>query len=374
MQKARIAAVDAGNDAAKAVIGDTANRLVVPNVIAVERERRQVVQLEADPLDGLHVEVISPALRGADGIYAVGNLATMYRHSTEVPADAIKAESNQNLVVALTTLAIDAVLCGQFSAKKGVIQATYDLACGLPLAEVKAGRKQGFIERLKEGPHKVRFLDTPAPLGGNTVSITFGDVRVYAEGHAAIADITMDDEGRPRRVGIEQLTILVADIGGVTSDFCIIGSRGHLDNVNSVGLQDGISPCVDGIMARVEQEAGYRFRNRQELVRCITDPREDRRYRVGLGRMSIKGIVDEELDILARVEYQQIRKLFAALGGQIEICFVIGGGGILLRPYLEALNVDKLPLRFITPEESVWANAKGYYKLLQMARKIGAAK
>lgn len=373
MSKTRIAAVDAGNDAIKAVCGAVTNRIWIPNVIAPEAEHRQLVQLEASLFDGLHVQIQSPALRCGGGTFAMGTLAMTHRHAMEVPADQIKAESDQNLIVALVALAIDALECGEFQIKKGVTQASYNLACGLPLMEVKVGRKQGFAQRLKSGVHQVRFLDTPK-YGGHVVDIRFEDVRVFAEGHAAIADLTIGDYGRPRRDGLADLTILLADVGSVTSDFCVIGARGKLDNLNSMGLQEGVSPYLDVIIARVQQETGHRFKNRQELVMCLTDPRPERRNRVSYKRIPIGRIVDEELAKLARVEYQTVRILFNAVGN-IDVAFLIGGGGLLLQPYLEAINVDKLPLRFLEgQEEAVWTNALGYFKLLQMAVRGGVAK
>lgn len=168
------------------------------------------------------------------------------------------------------------------------------------------------------------------------------------------------------------MTVLLADIGGLTSDFCVIGARGKLDNQSSTGLQEGVSPYLDTIMVRVQQETGHRFRNRQDLIARLTDPRPERRNHVSYKRVPISHMVDDVLGQLARVEFQSLRSMFNA--ADIDVAFIIGGGAVLLKPYLEAINSDKLPLRFIDKaSQAVWMNAKGYFKLLEMATRKEAA-
>jgi len=158
MSEVRLAAIDAGNDAIKAVFGEMGNRLYIPNVIAEEKPQRRFVELERDPLDGVHVEVISSALKQGGGIFAIGNLATSYHHPQEVAMDSVKSESDQNLLVALVALALDAVQ--HFPHIGQTVDALYSLASGLPLSEVKQGMKQRYIDRRKGATQEVHFLAT----------------------------------------------------------------------------------------------------------------------------------------------------------------------------------------------------------------------
>lgn len=254
MATLRLAAVDAGNDAVKAVFGTLRNRLWIPNIIAEEKQQRPVIELERDPLDGLHVEIVSNALKSGGGTYVVGNLATTHPLAQEVGIETVKSDSDQNIIVALTALAIDAVQ--NFADHGGVIDAAYHLACGLPLTEVKQGKKQRFADRLK-GRHEVRFLDTPW-YKGKTVRIRLEEVVVFAEGHAGMVDLTTDDQGNLRSPEFGVATILVADIGGQTSDVCIadMSKGGKLDNYHSDSLREGVSPYLDVIAERVSREIG----------------------------------------------------------------------------------------------------------------------
>lgn len=365
MSEVRLAAIDAGNDAIKAVFGEMGNRLYIPNVIAEEKPQRRFVELERDPLDGIHVEVISSALKQGGGIFAIGNLATSYQHTHEVAMDSVKSESDQNFLVALVALAIDAVK--HFPRIGQTVDAVYNLACGLPLSEVKQGQKQRYIDRLKGATHEVRFLDTPE-YRGLMVQIRFEQVSVFAEGHAALVDLSMDTEGNLRSQEFGMSTLLIGDIGGQTSDFSVVdmGFGGKLDNVNSESLREGVSPYLDTIAERVQRELGHRFRNRQDVVNTITNPLPDMRNKVSFRHTPIDHIVNEELGALAQIEYDAVRRFFAKVGN-IDGAYMVGGGSVLLRPYLESLNREGYPLRFVgDAQSSIWMNAVSYFRLLQM--------
>lgn len=84
-------------------------------------------------------------------------------------------------------------------------------------------------------------------------------------------------------------------------------------------------------------------------------------------RVSIKDIVDEELGILAKEEYKLIKNMWHNVP-EIRLSYQIGGGSLILRPYLTELNQqDKnYPLRFVSKEDSIWMIARAYFKILLM--------
>lgn len=59
---ARFVSVDVGNDAVKGFLGSIENRVYIPNVIA-EVQDREIVEMEKNILNGLHVEITSSALK-----------------------------------------------------------------------------------------------------------------------------------------------------------------------------------------------------------------------------------------------------------------------------------------------------------------------
>jgi len=176
----------------------------------------------------------------------------------------------------------------------------------------------------------------------------------------------MDAEGNLRSQDFGLSTLLIGDIGGQTSDFSVVGLGGKQDNYNSESLQEGVSPYLDAIAERVRRELGYRFRNRQDVVSTITNPLPDMRNKVSFRRTPIGHIVDEELGGLAQIEYDAVRRFFAKVGN-IDAAYMVGGGSVLLRPYLEALNRDGYPLRFIgNAESAIWMNAVSFFRLMQI--------
>ncbi|WP_235887967.1 ParM/StbA family protein [Neobacillus paridis] len=365
MQKVRLAAVDIGNDAVKAFNGT--NLIYIPNVIAEIGASRDYVELEKNMLDGLHVEITSSALKKEKGCYAVGNLATGYPNNDELTSDSEKSNNDQSLILLLTTLAYDAVL--NFPEKNGLIEAHYHLSTGLPLDEAKQkGKRKEFKEKLKSATHIVRFLDVPE-VAGKEVQITLEEVLVNTEGHAAMIDLTTNDNGSIKNEDLIKITSLIHDIGGLSTDSAIINPDGSVDNLHSEGINEGVSPYLDDIIKRVERKFGYRFRSRRQLVETIIHPDAEERGVIWVKgrRESIQFIVDEVLMTLAKEEYKLIRKMWNQVP-HIRVAYLIGGGSVILKPYIEKLNgqEEKFPLRFVKPEESVWMICKAYFKLLRM--------
>lgn len=360
----RMAAVDIGNDSLKAYVGDLQSELHIPNVIAEVSPTREVVEMEKHAIDGLHVEIVSGALKQGKGIYAVGRLATGYPHNDELTLDSEKADSDQSIILLLTALAYDAA--ESIREKKGIIDAAYYLSTGLPLSEAKRGKRQAFRDKLMNNQHEVHFKDTPE-IGGKIVRIRFEEVLVNTEGHVALIDLTTNDNGSVRNEDLMKMTVLIHDIGGLSTDAAIVHSDGTVDNVHSEGMKEGVSPYLDEIIDRVYRETGYKFQSRRQLVEIITADSPEERNHIWLkgNRRSIQALVDEILLRLAKEEYKLIKNLWNKVP-QIRVSYQIGGGSLLLKPYLEKMNEqeENYPLRFVHPKESIWMIARAYFKLL----------
>ncbi|MEK5357956.1 ParM/StbA family protein [Paenibacillus sp. FSL L8-0709] len=360
----RMAAIDIGNDTLKAYVQGLNQEIWIPNVIAEIGESRDIVELEKHPLDGLHVEIVSGALKRGQGVFAVGKLAGGYSHNDELTSDSEKSEADQPVIMLLTALAYDAAKA--FRPKNGIIEATYNLSTGLPLSEAKRGKRKTFKEKLKANSHEVRFRTTPE-IGGTLVRLKFEEVLVNIEGHVALIDLTTNEDGTVRNEELTHMTVLINDIGGLSTDAAIIHEDGTVDNIYSEGIKEGVSPYLDEIMDRVYHDLGYRFLNRQQLVEVITSEKAEERNHIWIKgiRTSIQSIVDEILIKLAREEYKLIRSSWNKVPG-IRVSYQIGGGALLLKPYLEAMNEqeDNYPLRFVGAKDSIWMIARAYYKLL----------
>lgn len=366
----RQAAVDIGNDSLKAYFEKLENELLIPNVIAEIGLSRNIVELEKHPLDGLHVEIISDALKRGQGVYVVGHLAGGYDHNDELTTISDKSEADQPIVMLLTALAYDAAMASPN--QNGVTEVTYYLSTGLPLSEAKRDKRKLFKQKLKSGTHEVRFHITPT-IGGRTIRIHFEEVLVNIEGHVALIDLTTHDDGSVRNEELTHMNVLINDIGGLSTDAAIILEDGAVDNIHSDGIKEGVSPYLDEIMDRVYAETGYRFINRQQLIEVITTENEEERYHVWFRgkRTGIQSIVDEVLMKIAREEYKLIRSTWNKVPS-IRVSYQIGGGSLLLRPYIERINEleEDYPLRFVSTKDSIWMIARAYFKLLQVYLKV----
>lgn len=362
----RLASVDIGNDAVKGYFGNLENMLYIPNVIADEDERN-IIDMERDPLNALHVEVTSSALKEKTRRIVVGKLASKYSNNDELTPNQEKSQTDQPILMLLTSLAVDAVKNGSPD-EDGVITAQYYLSTGLPLDETKRGKNKEFRKKIKNGQHQVTFLKTPE-FEGKIVRIQFEQVLVNTEGFAAYMDLTTNNDGSVKNEELIGKTILINDIGGLSTDSAIITKDSEVDNNNSDGIKTGVSTYLDTIIRKVYSEYKYTIHSRRDLVEIITneDPEEQNYIWKNGQRISIKNIVDEELTTLAKEEYKLIQEIWRNVP-DIRLAYQIGGGAVVLRPYLQAINekADNYPLRFVKPEDSVWMIARAYFKILVM--------
>jgi plasmid segregation protein ParM len=361
----RFVSIDIGNDAVKGFLGSLDNRVYIPNVIAHVQDR-EIVEMEKNTLNALHVEITSTALHNKSGTFAVGKLASKYPNNDELTPDQEKAESDQPVVMLLTTLAYDAV--NHFTAEDEIIEATYYLSTGLPLDETKQGKAKDFRKKLKNSQHEVKFLKTPS-LEGKIVRIKFEQVIVNTEGFAAFVDLTTNNDGSTKNEELIGKTLLINDIGGLSTDSAIITDEAEVDNEYSNGIKKGVSTYLDNIIRKVYSKYKYTIKSRRTLVEIITNDQPEEQYHIWVdgNRVSIKGIIDEELSVLAKEEYKLIKDMWRNVP-DIRLAYQIGGGSLVLKPYLTELNqADKnYPLRFASEDDSIWMIARAYFKILLM--------
>lgn len=371
----RTGSLDGGSDSLKGYIGGLSvdNRINIPNVIQ-ELAERETVGLEGDPLDELHIKITSDALpTKSNRPHVVGTLASKFATAEQSSTIVKKGDSEQTIILMLTALAYDAATCGEFATINGVIQANYLLSTGLPIDESKVkGARKNFGQKFKDGIHQVEFLETPQ-LEGVKVLISFEDVYVNSEGHAAVIDMTMSDSFKPVNTELLNMNLLLDDIGGNTTDLAVI-KKGKIDNENSDGIPLGIGNTLDKIINIVHKRHRFLFKTRRELVENITGDVDPYIIRPTGAPISIKEIVDKELNSFAIQEYNQLQQIWAAVGNINRIYFR-GGTSYLIKDFLTELNKQKAeyPIHFApTADESIWAIAKAYYKLLVMkAKKAG---
>lgn len=372
MSTSRIAAIDVGNDCVKALFGKADYELYIPNVIARDTEDRPVIGIEElnekDPLDGIHIRVHSPALKDNNAIYRVGNLATKSDNATELDPGSSKSEEDQTLIMLFATLALDAAkeqLSGvSFKKVNSVIEANYTLGTGLPLREVKEGKDVGYRSRLLGSVHQVEFLVTPQ-YQGLKVNIKFDQVKVYPEGFAAFINLVMDNDLNIINRKLIDKSILIQDIGGLSTDIAVIKNR-NVDDDKAQGFNLGVSESLEMIREEIRSKHGVELDSRRDVVEIITRKNDRNHIMVKGSRTSVHDIVDRILLDLAKKEYRILRNIWKK-NSQTEICYFVGGGSMLLKEYLKTLNngLDGYNIEFFEDEkESIWMMANAYYKLI----------
>jgi plasmid segregation protein ParM len=371
MNTSRITAIDVGNDCVKALFGKPAVELYIPNVIARDTEDRPVIGIEdlneKDPLDGIHIRVHSPALKENNVIYRVGNLATKSDNPTELDPGSSKSEEDQTLVMLFATLALDAArehTLGNFKKANNVIDANYTLGTGLPLREVKEGKDVGYRSRLLGSVHQVEFLVTPR-YQGLKVNIKFDQVKVYPEGFAAYINLVMDNDLNIINRKLIDKSILIQDIGGLSTDVAVIKNR-NVDDDKAQGFNIGVSESLEAIREEIRTRHGVELDSRRDVVEIITRKNDRNHIMVKGSRTSVHDITDRILLELAKKQYRHLRNVWQK-NSQTEICYFVGGGAMVLKDYLKTLNngLDGYNIEFFEDEkESIWMMANAYYKLI----------
>ncbi|MGE7765390.1 ParM/StbA family protein [Peribacillus sp. NPDC096540] len=367
----RIAAVDVGNDAIKAIFGKLESELYIPNVIAKDIEDRPVIGIEEldekNPLEGIHIRVHSPALQDNNAIYRVGNLATKSDNPTELDLGSSKSEEDQTLVMLFAALALDAAKQGnndKFKKVNNVVEANYTLGTGLPLREVKEGKDVGYRSKLLGSVHQVEFLITPK-YQGMKVNLKFDEVKVYPEGFAAYINLVMDNDLNIINRELIDRRILIQDIGGLSTDIAVIKNR-KVDDDKAQGFNLGVAEALESIREEIRKKHGVELDSRRDVVEIITKKNDRNHIMVRGSRTSVHDIIDRILGELAKKQYRHLRNVWQK-NSQTEICYFVGGGSIVLKDYLKTLNqnFDGYNIDFFEDErESVWMMANAYYKLI----------
>jgi plasmid segregation protein ParM len=371
MNTSRICAIDVGNDSVKALFGKSDYELYIPNVIALATEDRPVIGIEdlneKDPIEGIHIKVHSPALKENNVIYRVGSLATKSDNASELDPGSSKSEEDQTLVMLFASLALDAVReenSGIFKKNNNVIDANYTLGTGLPLREVKEGKDVGYRSQLLGSVHQVEFLVTPK-YQGLKVNIKFDEVKIYPEGFAAYINLVMDSDLNIINRDLIDKSILIQDIGGLSTDVAVIKNR-NVDDDKAQGFNLGVSEALESIREEIRLKHGVELDSRRDVVDIITRKNDRNHIMVKGSRTSVHDITDRILLDLAKKEYRHLRNVWSK-NSQTEICYFVGGGAIVLKEYIKTINnsLNSYNIEFFEDEkESIWMMANAYHKLI----------
>ena len=265
------------------------------------------------------------------------------------------------------SLALDAAReenSGIFKKNNNVIEATYTLGTGLPLREVKEGKDVGYRSQLLGSVHQVEFLVTPK-YQGIKVNIKFDEVKIYPEGFAAYINLVMDNDLNIINRDLIDKSILIQDIGGLSTDIAVIKNR-NVDDDKAQGFNLGVSEALESIREEIRLKHGVELDSRRDVVDIITRKNDRNHIMVKGSRTSVHDITDRILLDLAKKEYRHLRNVWQK-NSQTEICYFVGGGAIVLKEYIKTINnnLNGYNIEFFEDEkESIWMMANAYHKLI----------
>lgn len=356
---------DAGNYVGQHYFGEEKKAIEIPNVIVEVEEFEDVLEVSPDILDGLYVQISSAALESKHGKFIVGLKAAEQEFASEFEKGAQKWNNPQTIIQLVTASAIDAIQCGEFpTGPDGIIHANYKLSTGIPINEAKdKKRKEQFINKLKSNIHTVQFFNANEQFNEKIVKINYQRVIVSSEGNAAHVSLSRNDDLTKRTDRpFTTTTYILNDIGGGTNDIGVIRDGKRIDSNLSQSYDLGVSPEIDKIIEEVADKYGYRFTSRQHFTTCATK----HNYTIliqGVQQVDISDIARKYLKPLAQQVIRRLDATWKRVPEAVAAAFV-GGGALLLRPYLEEINNNSRNLWFCnSPEESRWMMASAYEKL-----------
>lgn len=340
--------VDGGNDSSK-IVSSLGDELQLPNVVVKLLDDPKKFMEGGEPEEQLDVLVESEALKDKRVRVGVGKLAVRDRQSAEMDPISNKALDDQALIVILTGLAF---LAAKHNDSRE-INAHFHVGTGLPVDDVAANR-EFFKERLQRF-HKVTFQNT-SEWNGRVVNLYIDNVVVGVEGAAALANLLFDedlDESYTEMLdfdeGNDEYFYGGADLGALSLDLPVIRVKklpngqasAGLDNMATSGEPIGVAEYLEAIKSEVWQKLRYQFASRQELVKTLrlSNPEKNWKVMVRGKNLSFKEIADKHLKQLAERTFNRIKEQWDS--APLKVMYMLGGGSVLIRPYIEELNVER---------------------------------
>lgn len=355
------AAIDMGNSLFQAIVNG--REYLMPNALA----RCTVEHLEYYDstqqyfIENLIVDINSHAISQPQQKYFVGFSATEKENVSSVAKNNQKAYSDRSIILLLTMLAYDAVQENQGDTN---IKKQFDVvSTALPTRQVRRDREE--LKKKLQGEHTVTFHFVPGR-SNITVTINIVDVLVGIEGSTAYVALIRDkDTVKIKNEELMRETILIADMGGDSTDFVGIRNNKIVDGIE--GEIFGVNTYLDRIIQDVENRTGYRFPSRYSLEK-----------KLALGPARWKVVINQEdVNITNCIEphliemsekfldlLDQKRKHVALQEAKYYFC--IGGPVKVAKDYIEAENRKRTkPMKLSFPEHLEQLNVLGLWILAQ---------
>jgi hypothetical protein len=160
----------------------------------------------------------------------------------------------------------------------------------------------------------------------------------------------------------------IADIGGVDMDIAFFRPSLDLDQRHSTGAKIYLNDALESIRNEINAQGEELISSTAELTLMIVN-KEYEIYSEGKVAFDMTSLLNRHMRILAEKVLKYARNSWKHVRYASEFWF-IGGGAIVLQPWIEKLNAELgLPIRFDHNEISQFRNVRGTFFLLEHALK-----
>ncbi|GMA50786.1 hypothetical protein GCM10025857_21430 [Alicyclobacillus contaminans] len=359
--------MDNGSSHIKGIYDALDNTFIFPNVVSQPVGERFLLTEQGNPLDFLDVQITSPAIESEQyrhvyvGNLAIGDEGVVHEIVGDKAAQK-KAQRPETMVTLLTGAAYAVAKKHEADIRRGVkrIKAAVQLGTGLPISEIAKFRTE-FAAKITEGVHSVSFVTTPV-YKGVTVELEFSlPIDIGIDDVSGVYDIEATSKSPLSHKGFG-----IADVGGVDMDIAFFRPGLELDQRHSTGTKIHLNDALENIRNEVNAEGEELIANTAELTQMLVN-KEYEIYREGKVVFDMTNLVNRHMRILAEKVLKSARGAWKHVRYANEFWF-IGGGAIVLQPWIEKLNAELgLPIRFDAVEYSQFRNARGTFLLLSHA-------
>ncbi|SDO54301.1 hypothetical protein SAMN04487897_11675 [Paenibacillus sp. yr247] len=361
--------IDNGSSHIKGIYDDLNNCFIFPNVVAQPFGERFLLMEQGDPLDFLDVQITSPAIDTEQYRHVyVGNLAIGDEGIVhEIVGDKAvqkKAQRPETMVTLLTAAAYAIAKKHEDAVKRGKnrIKATVNLGTGLPIREITKFSEE-FAQKITGGVHSITFVTTPV-FKGVTVEMEFTlPTDISIDDVSGVYDMEATSKSQLSHKGFG-----IADVGGVDMDIAFFRPGLDLDQRHSTGAKIYLNDALESIRNEINSQGEELISSTAELTLMLVN-KEYEIYAEGKVAFDMTNLVNRHMRILAEKVLKYARNSWKHVRYANEFWF-IGGGAIVLQPWIEKLNAELgLPIRFDNAEYSQFRNARGTFFLLEHALK-----
>lgn len=199
----------------------------------------------------------------------------------------------------------------------------------------------------------------------------FTTVRTMNEPVGGLQNYMLTDRGTERRVELKNQTVLVVDMGGLTTDIAPVDPQGLIDRTAMNSIEAGAINIYEAFEEGVRSRYHDKFRSTTRIQQSRLESQMLKgAWTWGETELDVQREADEAINLVVNIIADTIENY----GGMVEYdAFLLTGGGAVLME--NALKKQFPRARIVLAEKDRdmmrYANINGVYRFAQLAKKKG---